>query len=214
MVLQVEIFLSLSYLCIMSQNSNSCRSLPVCRLGGDECAQRCKCCVDRIGAISLPRVGRGPLAIFLRWRWVWGDQSRGHGPYIYPSASSPAQLPLPVHLDVKGRWGRRGQAKGGVGGIAGTLLGAWALAAVVVIVFGEKGDVAVQEAARGGCRAQHGECHLGRNSVTVTGQSCGSFLKARQSWWSLLAEAGWCWRLLKVSTRAISPKTSLLHKIN
>lgn len=152
-------------------------SVPVCRLGGDERAQRCECCVDRIGAISLTRIGCGPLANLTRGRRTWG----ANPPHNVPNSSAtsapsyPAQLPLPVHLDVKGRWGRGGQAEGSVGRV-GTLLRARALAPVLLIVFGEEGDVAVQEAACGRCRAQHGECHLHRNNgLTATDQSWGAF---------------------------------------
>ncbi len=152
---------------------DSCCSVPVCGLGGDECAQCCECCVDRIGAISLPRVGCGPLATLPRGRRPRGAEPLQHGPYIYVSTpSSPAHLPLPVHLDVKGRWRRGGQAEGsGVGGV-GTFLRARSLAPVLIIIFREEGDVAVQEATCGRRRAQHGECHLhSNNALTATGQS-------------------------------------------
>lgn len=140
-------------------------SVPVCRLGGDERAQRRERRVDRIGAISLPRVGRGPLADLPVGGGPLRDEPPHHGLHVHPSR--PAQLPLPVHLDVKGRW-RRGQAE--VGGVA--VLGAWTLAPVLLVVFGEEGDVAVQEAARGRRRAQHGKRHLRRvGALSAAGQS-------------------------------------------
>lgn len=150
----------------------SCCSVPVCGLGGDECAQRCECRVDRIGAISLPRVGCSPLATLPKDGRPLGKEPPHHGLYIPPYAPScPAQLPLPVHLDVKGRWRRGGQAV--VGGVGGTLLRARTLAPVFIIVFGEESDVTVQEAACGRRRAQHGECHLHRKQRSV---SCWSIL--------------------------------------
>lgn len=168
-----------TYLCIrqnVTSQLDSCCSVPVCRLGGDECAQRCECCVDRIGAISLPRVGCGPLATLPRWRRPRRPEPPQHARYIYLSAPcSHAHLPLPVHLDVKGRWRWGGQAEGGRG--VGTLLGARPLTPVLFIVFGEEGDVAVQEAACGRRRAQHCECHLhSNNALTATVQSSWDFL--------------------------------------
>lgn len=82
---------------------DSCHSSPVRRLGGDECAQRCECCVDRVGAIPLPCIGCVPLAALRLGRRHRGAKPPCHGPYFYPTYSR-AQLPLPVHLDVKGRW--------------------------------------------------------------------------------------------------------------
>lgn len=117
-----------SYLYIKSSVSTqfgSSRSVPVCRLGGDQRAQRRERRVNRIGAISLPRIGGGPLADLPRVVGAWRGQPAQHaGTYSYPSASSyPAtQLPLPVHLDVKSRRGRGGQTEGGrvVGPLVGT----------------------------------------------------------------------------------------------
>lgn len=132
-------------------------AVPVGGLGGDERAQRRERCVDRIGAIPLPRVGRGPLASLPNGQRHRRAVYLRHGSYVHASA----QLPLPVHLDVKGRRRRGGQAVGcGVGGVGAALFGAGALAAVLLVVFGEEGDVAVQEAAGRRGRAQHGECHL------------------------------------------------------
>lgn len=154
---------------------DSCCSVPVCRLGGDERAQRCERRVDRIGAISLPCVGCGPLATLHRDRGPLGDEPPHHAPYIYPSAPScPAQLPLPVHLDVKSRWRRGGQAE--VRGVGVTLLRAWPLAPVLIIIFRKEGDIAVQEAACWRRRAQHSKCHLHcNNALSAAGQSTWGF---------------------------------------
>lgn len=140
--------------------------LPVRRLGGDERAQRRERRVDRVGAVPLPRVGGVPLAPLLERRGYRGSQPRRHGPHVQAAGpddatDASAQLPLPVHLDVEGGRRRGGQAVGGRAGRAvGALVRAGALAAVLVLVLGEEGDVAVQEAAGGGGRrAQHGERH-------------------------------------------------------
>lgn len=133
-------------------------AVPVGGLGGDERPQRRECRVDRIGAISFPSVGRGPLASLPHGRRHRRAVYPRHGSYINPCA----QLPLPVHLDVKG--GRRGggQAVGRrIGGVGGAFFGARARAAILIIVFREEGNVAVQETAGRRCRAQHGKCHLG-----------------------------------------------------
>lgn len=133
-------------------------AVPVGGLGGDERPQRRERCVDRIGAISLARVGRGPLANLPDGRRHRRAVDRRHGAHVHASA----QLPLPVHLDVKG--GRRGggQAVGrGAGGVGAALFGARALAAVLLLVFGEEGNVAVQEAGGRRGRAQHGKSHPG-----------------------------------------------------
>lgn len=115
--------------------------VPVCRLSGDESAQRCEGCVHRIGAISLPGIGGGPLAdLHMRW-WSRGAQPPHHGPQT-STPSSHTHFSLSVHLDVEGRWGRRGrQAKRR--GVGGSLLRARAFAAILLIVFGEESDVAV-----------------------------------------------------------------------
>lgn len=183
----------------MSRSDSRC-FLPVCRLGGDECPQRRECCVDRIGAISFPCVGGGPLATILVGRSPWGAESRRHGPDVEPSSPhSPAQLPLPVHLDVKGRWRRGGQAEGrGVGRVV-ALVRAWPLAPVLVVIFGEEGDVAVQEAACGRCRAQHGECH--RRGVNTQAGTALSLMDLTQTSLVTLANGsflarinlGWWW---------------------
>lgn len=130
-------------------------AVPVGGLGGDERPQGRERRVDRIGAISFPSVGRGPLASLPHGRGHWRAVYPCHGSYVDPCA----QLPLPVDLDVKGGRRRGGQAI--VGGVGGALFGARALAAVLLVVFREEGDVAVQEAAGRRCRAQHGKCHLG-----------------------------------------------------
>lgn len=133
-------------------------AVPVGGLGGDERPQRRERCVDRIGAISLPRVGRGPLASLPNGRRHGRAVDPRHGSHVDPCA----QLPLPVHLDVKGGGRRGGEAVGcGVGGVGAALFGAGALAAVLLVIFGEEGNVAVQEAAGRRRRAQHGKCHLG-----------------------------------------------------
>lgn len=108
-------------------------------------------------------------------RSPWGAVYPCYASYIYPSTS--AHLPLPVHLDVKGRWRRGGQAEGRrVGGVAVTLLGARSLAAVLIVVFGEESDVAIQEAACWRSSAQHGECHRHRGKcLTATSQSSLGF---------------------------------------
>lgn len=133
-------------------------AVPVGGLGGDERPQGRERRVDRIGAISFPRVGRSPLASLSHGRGHRRAVYPRHGSYVDPCA----QLPLPVHRDVKGGRRRGGQAIGrGVGGVAGALFGARALAAILLVIFREEGDVAVQEAAGRRCRAQHGKCHLG-----------------------------------------------------
>jgi len=141
--------------------------VPVGRLGGDERPQRREGRVDGVGAVPLPRVGRGPLADLAVGGGPLWDEPPHHGAYVHPAAARPAQLPLPAHLDVEGGRRRR-QAK------VVALVGARALAAVLVVVLGEEGDVAVQEAARRrGRRAQHGERHLSderRRSVSATGE--------------------------------------------
>lgn len=137
-------------------------AVPVGRLGGDERPQRRERRVDGVGAISLPCVGGGPLASLPDGRRHRRAVDPRHGSHVDPYPYPCAQLPLPVHLDVEGGRRRGGQAvAGGAGGAGAALLGAGSLAAVLLVVFGEEGDVAVQEAAGRRGRAQHGECHLG-----------------------------------------------------
>lgn len=133
-------------------------AVPVGGLGGDERPQGRECRVDRICAISLPGVGGVPLASLPDGRRHRRAMYARHGSHVDPSA----QLPLPVHLDVKAGRRRGGQPVGcGVAGVGAALLGARALAAVLLVVFGEEGNVAVQKAAGWRGRAQHGKCHLG-----------------------------------------------------